>query len=278
MISFLFLLTLLGCSHDEEQTPAAQPTIATPVAPKEYKLVWSDEFDQPGAPNPARWDYDLGDGCPNVCNWGNNELQFYTQEANNVRVQNGLLIIEAHKEKKGTKEYSSTRLVSRDKGDWTYAKIEVRAKLPKGKGTWPAIWMLPTDWRYGGWPKSGEIDIMEHVGFNEGQVHGTVHTEAYNHGIGTQKGGFMQVPDATSAFHIYSIEWEADAIAFKIDGKMYYSFGRTGSGSAEWPFDQRFHLIMNIAVGGNWGGQQGIDDTIWPQRMEVDYVRVYQRQ
>jgi beta-glucanase (GH16 family) len=279
MISYLLLLTLLCCSENEEQPQAVPaPAEVTPVAPKAYKLVWADEFDQAGAPDPARWDYDLGDGCPNVCNWGNNELQYYTKDTKNVRIDNGMLIIEAHKEKRETKEYTSTRLVSRGKGDWTYAKIEVRAKLPKGKGTWPAIWMLPTDWRYGGWPKSGEIDIMEHVGFDEGQVHGTVHTEAYNHSIGTQKGGSLKVTDATSAFHVYSVEWEPDAIIFKIDDKMYYSFGRTGNGSAEWPFDQRFHLIMNIAVGGNWGGQQGVDDSIWPQRMEVDYVRVYQRQ
>ncbi|MFZ6001950.1 MAG: glycoside hydrolase family 16 protein [Bacteroidota bacterium] len=248
----------------------------TPEPVKEWKLVWSDEFDGKGAPDPSKWDYDLGDGCPNVCGWGNNELEYYTNETKNVRMENGMLIIEAHKEKRGDKDYTSTRIVSRNKGDWTYAKVEVRAKLPKGRGTWPAVWMLPTDWKYGGWPASGEIDIMEHVGFNEGQVHGTVHTAAYNHSIGTQKGSFKKISDATSAFHIYSVEWDANAIAFKIDNETYYTFGRTGNGSPQWPFDQRFHIIMNIAVGGGWGGQQGVDESIWPQRMEVDYVRVYQ--
>jgi beta-glucanase (GH16 family) len=246
------------------------------VPKKEYKLVWSDEFDTPGAPDPAKWDYDLGDGCPANCGWGNNELEFYTKDKKNVRVEKGMLVIEAHKEKREGKEYTSTKILSRGKGDWLYGKIEVRAKLPKGRGTWPAIWMLPTEWKYGGWPASGEIDIMEHVGFNEGQVHGTVHTEAYNHVKGTQKGGFTKVADATTAFHTYSMEWEANSISFKIDGQLFYSFGRTGNGFAEWPFDQRFYLIMNIAVGGGWGGQQGVDESIWPQRMEVDYVRVYQ--
>jgi beta-glucanase (GH16 family) len=127
-------------------------------------LIWSDEFNYLGQPDTSKWNYDLGDGCPNVCGWGNNESEFYTKDPRNVRVDNDRLIIEAHQDSMGGKPYTSTRLVSKFKGDWLYGRIEVKAKLPRGKGTWPAIWMLSTDWKYGGWPASGEIDIMEHVG------------------------------------------------------------------------------------------------------------------
>lgn len=241
------------------------------------KLVWSDEFENPGAPDATKWNYDIGDGCPNVCGWGNNELQYYTNDSKNVRVENGNLVIEARKEAKGGKEYTSTRIVSKAKGDWLYGRIEVRAKLPRGKGTWPAIWMLPTDWKYGGWPASGEIDIMEHVGFDPGVVHGTIHTESYNHIKGTQKEGKVTVSNVSDAFHVYAVEWTKDKMTFIIDNDAYYIVTRSPSEDFKgWPFDQRFHLLMNIAVGGNWGGMQGVDESIWPQRMEVDYVRVYQ--
>ena len=241
------------------------------------KLVWSDEFEKNGAPDAARWNYDMGDGCPNVCGWGNNELEYYTNESKNVRIENGKLVIEAHREDKGGKPYTSTRIVSKQKGDWLYGRFEIMAKLPRGKGTWPAIWMLSTDWTYGGWPASGEIDIMEHVGYDPGVVHGTIHTETYNHSKGTQKEGKISVADAQDKFHLYAIEWTADKIDFYVDEKKYHTVTRSANEDFKgWPFDQRFHLIMNVAVGGNWGGAQGIDESIWPQRMEVDYVRVYQ--
>ena len=233
-------------------------------------LVWSDEFDYTGAPDPDKWDYDIGGN-----GWGNNELQYYTDRLSNAEVADGFLTITARKEPFSNRGYTSARLVSRQKGDWTYGRFEIRAKLPTGRGTWPAIWMLPTDWEYGGWPASGEIDIMEHVGYDEGRVHGTVHTEAYNHGIGTQRGGSTLVNDATSAFHTYVIEWTEDKIDWYIDGAKYYTFRNEDQTFAEWPFDKRFHLLLNIAVGGNWGGAEGVDETIWPQAMEVDYVRVY---
>lgn len=240
------------------------------------KPIWSDEFDNVGAPDSTKWNYDLGDGCPNVCGWGNNEAQYYTQDAKNVRVENGNLIIEAHKDSLGGKAYTSTRMVSKFKGDWLYGRIEVKAKLPRGKGTWPAIWMLPTDWKYGGWPASGEIDIMEHVGYDPGVIHGTIHTESYNHGIGTQKEGKITVEDCMDAFHVYAVDWTKDKMDFFVDDKLYHTVTRDPNEDFKgWPFDQRFHLIMNIAVGGNWGGKEGIDQSIWPQRMEVDYVRVY---
>jgi len=242
------------------------------------QLVWSDEFDYTGAPDSARWNYDLGDGCPNVCGWGNNEQQFYTRSEKNVRVANGRLILEAHRDSLGGKPYTSARIVSRGKGDWLYGRFEVRARLPQGRGTWPAIWMLSTDWKYGGWPESGEIDIMEHVGFDPGVVHGTIHCEKYNHMKQTQQEGTIRVPDFHAEFHTYAVAWRADRIDFFVDDKMYHTVKRNPEDDFRgWPFDQRFHLIMNIAVGGNWGGREGIDEAIWPQQMEIDYVRVYQQ-
>jgi len=260
----LLLLFLTGCKND----PADGNAFGT--------MAWSDEFEYTGQPDESKWDYDLGDGCPNVCGWGNNELEYYTKEPANVRVENGKLIIEAQKEAKGGKSYTSSRIVSRQKGDWRYGRIEVMAKLPRGLGTWPAIWMLSTDWKYGGWPASGEIDIMEHVGFDPGVVHGTIHTESYNHAKGTQKEGKITVADCMDVFHLYAIEWTSDKISFFVDANQYHSVVRDPKEDFKgWPFDQRFHLIMNVAVGGNWGGMKGVDESIWPQRMEIEYVRVY---
>ncbi|PWJ36160.1 family 16 glycosylhydrolase [Sediminitomix flava] len=234
-------------------------------------LVWSDEFNYSGLPDQSKWGYDVGGN-----GWGNGEAQFYTENRlENARVENGKLIIEARKESMGGSDYTSARLVTRDKGDWLYGRFEIKAKLPTGRGTWPAIWMLPTDWEYGGWPDSGEIDIMEHVGHDPAIVHGTVHTKAYYHSIGTQKGGSTMVDDFNTAFHVYAIEWSEEEIVWYIDDVEYFRFKNEHKTYKEWPFDKRFHLLLNIAVGGSWGGAQGIDDTIFPQRMEVDYVRVY---
>jgi len=246
--------------------------LAFNLAQAQKKLVWSDEFNYTGLPDSTKWGYDVGGH-----GWGNNELQFYNQnQPKNARVEGGYLIIEAHKEPKEGRDYTSARLISKNRGDWKYGRIEARAKLPSGRGIWPAIWMLPTDWKYGGWPASGEIDIMEFVGYQPDSVHGTVHTEAFNHSINTQKGKGLKFNDLSTAFHVYAIEWSADKIDFFVDDKLYLTFTNTGNGPAEWPFDQRFHLLLNIAVGGGWGGKMGIDTSIFPQRMEVDYVRVYQ--
>ena len=141
---------------------------------------------------------------------------------------------------------------------------------------WPAIWMLPVDCTYGGWPKSGEIDIMEHVGYIRDTFYGTVHTESFNHLMGTHKSGGYYQSDLSDSFHVYSIIWTEDSIDFQVNGNTYFTFNRESDQTAEWPFDQQFYLILNLAVGGNWGGQKGVDPDIWPQRMEVDYVRVYQ--
>ncbi|AZQ64282.1 carbohydrate-binding protein [Flammeovirga pectinis] len=238
----------------------------------EPQLIWSDEFNYTGLPDPSKWGYDVGNG-----GYGNNELQNYTENRlENARVENGHLIIEARRDWHQNIEYSSARLVTKNKGDWLYGRVDVSAKLPGGKGTWAAIWMLPTDWEYGGWPDSGEIDIMENVGYDPNTVHGTVHTEAYNHRIGTQLSNSIDKSTYQSEFHSYSVEWTEDKMDFFIDGEKYFTHLKHG-GSPEWPFDKRFHLILNLAVGGDWGGALGVDSNIWPQRMEVDYVRVYDK-
>ncbi len=241
------------------------------VIAQEWQLVWSDEFDNPGLPDASKWGYDVGGH-----GWGNNELQYYkSNDSDNARVENGRLIIQAHKENFSGSAYTSARLVTRNRGDWLYGRIEVMAKLPAGRGTWPAIWMLPTDWVYGGWPRSGEVDIMEHVGFDPGVVHGTVHTEAFNHSIGTQQGRQISVPTFSNEFHEYAAEWYPHKIDFFVDDTHYFTFRNLG-GWEKWPFDKRFHLLLNIAVGGTWGGAQGVDDSIFPVQMEIDYVRIYE--
>jgi len=265
-----FFLLLPGCAESGTETADSAP-------PPTYELVWADDFDYEGLPDSAKWSYDVGDGCPNLCGWGNNELQYYTERRpENARVEDGHLIIEARRENFESREYTSARLVTREKGDWKYGRFEIRAKLPSGLGTWSAIWMLPTDWAYGGWPASGEIDIMEHVGYEPDTVYGTVHTKAFNHKIGTQKGGQIYLPNCEDTFHTYAIDWTPERIDFFADATLYRTFEHQGDGFEEWPFDQPFHLIMNIAVGGDWGGKEGVAEDIWPQQMVVDYVRVYQ--
>lgn len=249
--------------------------------PPGMRLVWSDEFDTSGLPDPARWGYDT---ARNAAGWYNNELQYYAAgRQENSRVEGGQLILTAQKEDLsalgladwGGQAYSSARLITRGKGDWREGFIEVRAKLPCGRGTWPAIWTLSSPPRTQ-WPADGEIDIMEHVGHDQGRVHATVHTSAYNHAFGNAKTSSTAVPDACSAFHRYQLTWTAERIVIGVDDRNYYQYRNDLTGRASWPFDGPQHLILNIAVGGDWGGQKGVDDSIWPVQMVVDYVRVYQ--
>jgi beta-glucanase (GH16 family) len=237
---------------------------------KDYKLVWSDEFNYTGLPDSSKWNYDIGGE-----GWGNNELEYYTSKRlENARAENGNLIIEARKEEYKGMHYTSARLVTNNKAAWQYGKIEVKAKIPKGRGTWPAIWMMAENIKV--WPDDGEIDIMEHVGYNQGVIHGTVHCKKYNHVINTQKGDTIRVNDCSDAFHVYAMEWDKDSIRISVDDKTYFSFTNEHSGYDAWPFDNKMFLLLNVAVGGNWGGSKGVDETIFPVRMEVDYVRVYQ--
>ena len=240
-------------------------------AQAKWKLAWSDEFNYNGLPDTSKWSYDEGGN-----GWGNHELEYYTKaRKENARVEKGNLIIETRREKWENMNYTSTRLVSRGKGDWKYGKIEVRAKLPKGRGTWPAIWMLASTKPYQ-WPDDGEIDIMEHVGYDHGIVHASTHCKKYYHIIGTQKTATIPVMDCSEKFHVYSLEWDAENIIIGVDGNNYFHITNEHSGYDAWPFDNPMHLILNIAVGGDWGGQKGVDESIYPVNMQVDYVRVYQ--
>jgi beta-glucanase (GH16 family) len=266
VICIFLITTLAACS---------QPAVIAQNEGNSFAQTpsWQDEFDYSGKPDAAKWSYALGDQ-----GWGNNELQNYTDEIGNAKVENGHLIITAIKEKSGKAEYSSARLVSKGKGDFLYGKIEVKAKLPVGMGTWPAIWMLYSENNYGNksWPDNGEIDIMEHVGFDQNRVHGNVHTKAFNHVLKTNKGNNVIVDKASEEFHIYACEWTPESVTILVDGKAYFTFPKeAGYKWAEWPFDKPFHLILNIAVGGNWGGQKGVDNSVFPQKMEIDYVRYY---
>jgi beta-glucanase (GH16 family) len=261
--------------------------ITIPLKGGEWKLVWSDEFDKPGLPDPVKWGYELGFVR-------NNEDQYFTRERlKNARVENGLLIIEARKERmknaavdpgaKGGKrkrefaDYTSASLTTRDKAHWTYGRIEVRAKLPAGRGTWPAIWTLGANMRQAGWPACGEIDIMEFVGFEPGVIHANIHTKKYNHILKTHKGEKLKIADASAAFHIYAIEWDAEHIDFFVDEQKYFTYRKEAADPDVWPYDKDQYLILNLAIGGDWGGQKGIDDGIFPQRFSIDYVRVYQK-
>ena len=251
------------------------PTIESNTTPK---LVWADEFNEDGTVDANKWSYDIGDACelPCGCGWGNNELQYYTDRSKNSRVENGHLVVELHQEKMHKSDYTSARLVSKNKGDWKYGTFEIRAKVPRGLGVWSAIWMLPTENTYGGWPSSGEIDIMENVGYDPDTIVGSAHTLSYHHSVGTHKNGTIHMKDLADDFHIYTLNWDKDQYTLSVDGKTYFTFENEETDYKAWPFDQRFHLILNIAYGGNWGGSKGIDPTSLPAQMLIDYVRVYQ--
>jgi beta-glucanase (GH16 family) len=237
-------------------------------------LVWNDEFNYTGLPDPNKWSYDTSG---NTSGWGNNEAQFYTKaRLKNAEVKNGCLSINAIKEEYKGSHYTSARLITKSKGDWLYGRMEIKAKLPDGRGMWPAIWMLPTDWVYGNWPSSGEIDIMENVGFDPYVIVASAHTASYNHVQGTQKNNKMTINDCYTNFHVYALEWESNEFRVYVDNNLYFTFKNEGTGYKVWPFDKKFHLLLNVAVGGNWGGTKGIDDSIFPRSMVVDYVRVYQ--
>ena len=245
----------------------------------EWQPVWCDEFNYEGLPDNTKWGYDVGGH-----GWGNNELQYYTgSDIDNAYVDNGYLTIEAFKENIGGREYSSARLITKNKAEWLYGKVQVRAKVPGGKGTWPAIWLLPTDWEYGGWPDSGEIDVMEYVGYGKDVLHSTIHTGAFNHSIGTQVGKSRTVQGMEDEFHVYEMEWEPNVIRFYVDGILFYTVSYDPDDSSNvapweaWSFDKDFHLIINLAFGGNWGGATGIDESLDHMKFEVDYVRVYQK-
>jgi beta-glucanase (GH16 family) len=262
-----------ACGGGGDAAPAADPSMPPGGLPAGYTLAWADEFDIDGLPDAAKWAYDTD---RNQAGWYNNELQYYANaRLENSRVAGGRLIIEARKEALGSapdyggQQYTSARLVTRGKASWTYGFIEVRAKLPCGAGTWPAIWTLGSG---GAWPDDGEIDLMEQVGSNPARVFGTVHTRQSG-GPGT--GADRNVPDACSAFHRYQLTWTPERLVIGLDDVNYYQYLNPKTGYAAWPFDKPQYLLLNLAIGGTLGG--AVDNAIFPVQMEVDYVRVYQK-
>ena len=269
VVLFILASLVAGCDNSRNDSQASD------ASTENYQLVWQDEFDYNGLPDPTRWNYDT-EG--NEFGWGNNEAQHYTEAREaNATVENGVLKIIARKENFEGKKYTSARLTSA--ADWKYGKIEVNAKLPAGRGTWSAIWMMPGGWSFkdGNWPDIGEIDIMEHVGHDVGVIHASAHSKDYQWQKGTQKTAIINIPDATEKFHSYILEWTPEVMKAFVDDSLYFEYENEGLGDAKWPYDKPFYLIMNVAVGGEWGNIHGIDDEAFPQAMEIDYVRIYQR-
>ncbi|HSD66900.1 MAG TPA: glycoside hydrolase family 16 protein [Vicinamibacteria bacterium] len=262
-------LSLLACGAGSAG-PAPSPTATPAPTTGVFSLVFADEFDVPGAPDPARWNHEIG-------YIANDEKQYYTSGSENARVEDGALVIEARRERRMGYDYTSARLNTKGRAEFLYGKVEIRAKLPTGRGTWPALWMLGANIDQAGWPACGEIDIMENVGFDPQTIVASVHTAAYNHVQGTQRNATIAVTAPWADFHVYSAEWYPDHIDAFVDGQKYFTFRNEGTGSRTWPFDRPQFLILNLAIGGTWGGQKGIDDTLFPHRLVIDYVRVYQQ-
>jgi len=265
----------------DPSTPPARDSLAIDEpggVPAGYTLKWSDEFDTPGLPDASLWRYDTG---ANKHGWANHERQYYADaRPENSHVEDGNLIIEARKEDLsdkadwGGQHYTSARLLS--KNTYEYGYVEVRAQLPCGLGVWPAIWQLPATKNLS-WPDDGEIDIMEYVGWDPNTIYHTVHTGLYNHVKGTQKGILKTMPAVCGQWHTYSLLWTPDEIKEGIDGRYYYRFRNEHTGNGAWPFDRAHTLILNLAVGGDFGGKTGVDDSTMPWQFKIDYVRVYQK-
>jgi beta-glucanase (GH16 family) len=234
---------------------------------QERKLIWEENFDGTEL-NETIWNYELGNGCPDICGWGNNEKQIYTNS--NHTISNGLLSIEIKKE---NENYTSTRITTAKKKEFQYGRIEARAKLPVGQGIWPAFWMLGSNIKQIGWPKCGEIDILEYVGREPHVAYTSLHTQdSHGNTINTKK---TTVPNIEEGFHLYAIDWTKDKIVFLIDNKEVYTFQPEPKNENTWPFNQPFYIIVNAAVGGNFGGHE-IDQSIFPQKFEIDYIKVFQ--
>ena len=260
-VRYFFLLTVIGM------------IIVCADGYADYQLVWSDEFEGSSL-NALNWSYDIGDGCPELCGWGNNELEYYRTE--NVSVSGGYLTIEAREESYAGHDYTSGKIHSRDKQEFLYGKMEARMKLPTGQGIWPAFWMMPADSVYGGWAASGEIDIMEMIN-QATRVYGTLHYGGSYPNNDSDGCSYSNGTDFSQDFHVYSIEWEPTVFRWYVDGQLYctkISWWSSG-GNYPAPFDQPFYFILNLAVGGNWPGYPD-ETTVFPQQYVIDWVRVYQ--
>ncbi len=275
----LLAITAISCQeNDVEELGGCQ----FPASADAYKLVWSDEFEGTML-DESKWSFDTANGCqlgPNLCGWGNNELQYYTTRDENIKLDNGHLIITAQRESPsylGEHAYTSARLKTKNKGDWKYGRIDVRARMPIGQGLWAAIWMLSTDNAYGPWPVSGEIDILEYLGHQPRRMFSTIH---YGHDFWRYTSKALELdpeqPTFRDDFHVFTAIWNEQCIQCQVDGvNVGEPFTRSTVLPTTYPFDQPFHLILNVAVGGNLPGDPDAT-TPFPQSMEVDYVRVYQ--
>ncbi|MDB5670491.1 MAG: hypothetical protein JWO25_1450 [Alphaproteobacteria bacterium] len=276
----LLAVLLAAVSPNASLSAGGYDSEAAMRRPAAAHLVWSDEFDGT-ALDPAKWRFDTS---RNKLGWYNGELQYYAAgRPENVAVAGGKLVITARRERLdpgrfpdwGGQDYTSGKIVSTGAGAWTFGFYEIRARLPCTRGTWPAIWMLPQ--KQGKWPDDGEIDIMEQVGSEPNLLHATLHTALFNHRLKTQRGAQHLLPSSCSEFHTYQLDWRADAILIGVDGRAYMEIRNDQPGGrGAWPFDQPFVMILNLAIGGPWAAAKGMDDAALPQRMEVDYVRVWQ--
>jgi len=264
---FRHLPTLLLCGLLWGRAAAAQSSNG-------WNLVWSDEFNQPDGspPDPVKWTFETGAG-----GWGNHELEYYTSRTNNVRIEGGKLVIEARQENYHGSSYTSARLKTQGKAAWTYGRFEARIQIPRGQGIWPAFWMLGSSIDAGvPWPQCGEIDIMENIGREPTLVHGTVHGPGYSGGSAI--GGPCALPGGAAFaddFHVYAIEWTTNQIKWFMDGRQYFSVNPASLPAGKtWVYKQPEFLLLNLAVGGDWPRNPD-GTTTFPQRMTVDYVRVY---
>ncbi len=258
-----FSLTIITGCVDETQTVV---TLNTPVL--------SEEFDTDGAPDPALWSYELGDGTEQgIAGWGNNELQYYTDRPENVTVQNGFLVITAREESFEGSPYTSARLITKDKFEQAYGRFEARMRLPWGQGLWPAFWMLGADIDENPWPGAGEIDIMEYRGQEPNTVLGSVHGPGYSAGESITKSFILENDRFDTGFHVFGIEWAPDYVNFYVDDVLYNQI-TPADVPGEWVFDKPFYILVNLAVGGTFVGSPNAE-TEFPQTMLVDYVRVF---
>lgn len=274
IVTCLFLFT--ACKKDDKTTNTGGNTsVVDPEDPASsdntLKLVFSDEFNT-STIDTTKWNFEINGGGE-----GNNEAEYYTNRPQNATIKDGNLVITAIKENYQGASYTSARMTTQRKGEFTYGRFEAKMKLPTGRGIWPAFWMLSNTVPLN-WPATGEIDIMEAVGMNPGMVYSNVHSTANYNGKGDQ----LSVADYGTAYHVYAVDWSADSMKFYVDNHQLFAYGNphladASANQAQWPFDHPFFILLNVAVGGNWGGQQGIDDSIFPQSMSVDWVRVYQK-
>ena len=273
MKNFLIILFLFGCSQQDNEENIIE---REPWFKEGWEIVWYDEFDSSSL-DMNKWSYEVGGH-----GFGNNELQFYTNDTSNVFTKEGVLHIRAKFEAAGIGEstnlrnFSSARLRTLGKGDWKYVRIDVKAKLALGQGIWPAIWMLPTDWTYGNWPKSGEIDIMEHVGYDSSRAFFSIHNANIHGDVGgTNQQGIYDFDDNENDFNTYAVEWGETYIKGYVNGSLYFNFYKSSELFNDWPYDNPFFLIINLAIGGDWGGVEGIDTSIFPASFIIDYVRMH---